>query len=361
MENKIQIKKILDWGIENNSKPLIIAGPCSAETEEQVMESAIKLKQLGLNIFRAGIWKPRTRPNSFEGVGSIGLDWLKTVKKETGMLVSTEVANVKHVYEALRAGIDILWIGARTTANPFAMQEIADTLKGVNIPVLVKNPVNPDVELWIGAIERLYDAGLTKIGAIHRGFSSYEKSIYRNIPQWQIPIELKTRIPDIPIICDPSHIGGSRDLIHSLSQKALDLNFDGLMIESHPNPDKAWSDAQQQITPQVLGNLINKLILREVKPKGISLEAIEDLRFKIDQCDNDLIQVLKNRMNLVESIGLYKKENNMTILQAKRWDGILKGCIEKGKQSDLKPEFISKLFKTIHQESINKQTVIMNA
>ena len=360
MATKLQIKNINDWGIGNYKKPFIIAGPCSAETEEQVMESAVRLKKQGQNIFRAGIWKPRTRPNSFEGVGSIGLDWLKSVKQETGMLISTEVANIKHVYEALKSGIDILWIGARTTANPFAVQEIADALKGVDIPILVKNPVNPDVELWIGAIERLHKAGLTKIGAIHRGFSSYEKSIYRNIPQWQIPIELKTRIPEIPLICDPSHIGGNRELLQHLSQKAIDLNFDGLMIETHPNPDKAWSDAQQQITPKELKILLDKLIIRVVKPDGISLNTIEDLRYKIDNCDNDLIKVLKDRMELVNSIGLYKKENNMTILQPNRWDEVLTVCIEKGNLNDLDPEFIAKLFKTIHQESINKQMKMMN-
>ena len=360
MESKLKIKKIKDWEIGNSSKPLIIAGPCSAETEEQIMESAKKLSKLGISIFRAGIWKPRTRPNSFEGIGSIGLSWLKSVKQETGMLVSTEVANVKHVYEALKSGVDILWIGARTVANPFAMQEIADTLKGLDIPVLVKNPVNPDLELWIGAIERLYDAGLTKIGAIHRGFSSYEKSIYRNIPQWQIPIELKIRIPNIPLICDPSHIGGNRELLHSLSQKALDLNFDGLMIESHPNPDQAWSDANQQITSEELKNLIEKLIIREEIPKGVSLEAIEDLRYKIDKCDDELINILEKRMHLINAIGLYKKDNKMTILQPGRWDQVLEKSINKGLQKYLNKNFVSDIFKTIHQESINKQTLIMN-
>lgn len=360
MENQLNISKISDWGINANIEPLVIAGPCSAETEDQVIETAIQLKDLGIKIFRAGIWKPRTRPNSFEGVGSIGLEWLKTVKKETGMLIATEVANVKHVYEALKAGIDILWIGARTTANPFAIQEIADVLKGLNIPVLVKNPVNPDLELWIGAIERLSNAGLTKIGAIHRGFSTFEKSIYRNIPQWQIPIELKTRIPDIPLICDPSHIGGKRELLKDLSQKSIDLCFDGLMIEVHPNPDKAWSDAKQQITPFELEELLSKLVLRKLKPEGVSLDALEDLRFKIDKCDDEIIRQLEMRMEIVKSIGKYKKENKMTILQANRWDSIVKKSIEKANQKDLSPEYISKIFKTIHQESIHKQTLIMN-
>ncbi len=316
-------------------KPLVIAGPCSAETEEQVLESAMQLKN-GIKYFSGWNLETTNSPNSFEGVGSIGLDWLKTVKKETGMLISTEVANVKHVYEALKAGIDILWIGARTTANPFADSGNCRCFKRIDIPVLVKNPVNPDVELWIGAIERLSNAGLTKIGAIHRGFSSFEKSIYRNTPQWQIPIELKTRIPDIPLICDPSHIGGKRELIHSLSQKAIDLNFDGLMIETHPNPDKAWSDAKQQITPDDLIKLLNKLILRKVKPAGISLDTLEDLRFKIDKCDDEIIRQLEMRMEIVKSIGKYKKENKMTILQANRWESIVKKSIEKANQKDLK-------------------------
>ena len=349
------LPKMSNWKIELKSKPIIIAGPCSAETEEQVLETALELKQNGINIFRAGIWKPRTRPNTFEGIGSEGLEWLKTVKQETGMLIATEVANIKHSYEALKAGIDILWIGARTTANPFAVQEIADVLKGMDIPVLVKNPVNPDVDLWVGAIERFQNAGLSNIGAIHRGFSGFEKSIYRNTPQWQIPIELKTRIPDIPLICDPSHIGGNRNLIQSLSQKAIDLNFDGLMIETHPNPDKAWSDAKQQITPDTLNVILGNLIIREEKPKGISLEAIEDIRFKIDVCDNELMNILEKRMNFVKAIGLYKKENKMTILQAGRWDEVLGKSIEKGLQKNLNEKFVSNIFKTIHQESINKQ------
>ncbi|MFP4023535.1 MAG: chorismate mutase [Thiohalospira sp.] len=360
MESTIKIKKINEWDIRNHEKPIIISGPCSAETEEQVMQTARKLRDNGVTIFRAGIWKPRTRPNSFEGVGSAGLEWLKKVKTETGMLVSTEVANVKHVYESLKTGIDILWIGARTTANPFAIQEIADALKGLNIPILIKNPVNPDVELWLGAIERFFNAGITNIGAIHRGFSSFEKSIYRNIPQWQIPIELKTRIPDIPLICDPSHIAGKRSLLKEISQKAMDLNFDGLMIESHIEPYKAWSDAKQQITPEVLKNLLNDLIYKQEAPKGISYETLDDLRFRIDQCDDEILKILEKRMKLVHSIGLYKKDNNMTILQPNRWDKILKRNVDKGLQRKLKPDFVTKIFKTIHQESINEQTKIMN-
>ena len=305
MENQLAIKTLQEWDIPNNSRPVIISGPCSAETEEQTLQTARELAHAGVSIFRAGIWKPRTRPNSFEGVGSKGLEWLKSVKQETGMLLATEVANVKHVYESLKAGIDILWIGARTTANPFAIQEIADALKGLDMIVFIKNPVNPDVDLWMGAIERMHQAGIKKIGAIHRGFSSFDKSRYRNIPQWQIPIELKTRIPNIPLICDPSHIAGNRHLLQSISQKAIDLNFDGLMIESHRNPVEAWSDAKQQITPQKLSEMIDELVIREELPKGISLETIEDIRLKIDQCDDELMDILEKRMNLVHAIGNY--------------------------------------------------------
>ncbi len=360
MESTLKIKQKNEWNILAKEKPVIISGPCSAETEKQVIETAKRLKENGVTIFRAGIWKPRTRPNSFEGVGTPGLEWLKQVKAETGMLISTEVANVKHVYESIKAGIDMIWIGARTTANPFAIQEIADAVRGIKIPVLVKNPVNPDVELWIGAIERLYNAGITNIGAIHRGFSGFEKSIYRNVPQWQIPIELKTRIPQIPLICDPSHIAGKRALLKEISQKAMDLNFDGLMVESHINPDNAWSDAKQQITPKALKKLLDDLIIRQEVPPGISYETLDDLRFRIDQCDDELLEMIEKRMNLVHSIGLYKKENNMTILQSGRWEKILKRNIKKGLQKNLKTDFVTKIFKTIHQESINEQTKIMN-
>lgn len=356
----MDIKPINDWDIGYENKPLIIAGPCSAETEEQVLTTAHELSDIGIKIFRAGIWKPRTRPDAFEGVGSKGFPWLAKVKKETGMLISTEVANVKHVYEALRANVDILWIGARTSANPFAMQEIADVLKGMDLPVLIKNPVNPDIGLWQGAVERLYKVGLTRIGAIHRGVSSYEPSIYRNIPQWQMPIELKRRIPGISIITDPSHIGGNRELLHSISQKAMDLNFDGLMIETHIDPDNAWSDAKQQITPQVLKKLLSELVLREVHPDGISYNTLDDLRFKIDDFDKQLLEVIKKRMEIVKTIGEYKKSNNMTILQPERWDEVLKKSSELSKNAALSDVMVNKIFMAIHQESINKQTIIMN-
>ncbi|HJX71318.1 MAG TPA: bifunctional 3-deoxy-7-phosphoheptulonate synthase/chorismate mutase type II [Bacteroidales bacterium] len=345
-----------------SKRPLVIAGPCSAETEDQVVETARQLKQMGIRIFRAGLWKPRTRPNAFEGVGKIGLPWLKRVKEELGMLTATEVANVKHVYEALKAGIDILWIGARTTANPFAVQEIADSLKDVDIPVMVKNPVNPDVELWIGALERLNNAGITKLAAIHRGFSMYSQTFYRNHPQWQIPIELKRRIPILPIITDPSHICGNRDLLFEISQKAMDLDFDGLIIETHINPDKAWSDAQQQITPQVLNELLKSLVLRKADVENaVLLSTLEDLRHEIDKFDDKLVKILEARMAVSRKIGEYKKKNNITILQTSRWDEILQKRIEEAEKLGLSEEFIVKLFRAIHEESINHQTKVMNA
>ncbi|MDE5421831.1 bifunctional 3-deoxy-7-phosphoheptulonate synthase/chorismate mutase type II [Ancylomarina sp. DW003] len=352
MKSKLDLNKI--------ERPLVIAGPCSAETEEQVLNSARLLKDEGVEIFRAGIWKPRTRPNCFEGVGKEGLEWMKTVQQETGMQTATEVANVNHVFEALKYGVDILWVGARTSANPFAMQEIANALEGVDIPVLVKNPVNPDVELWMGALERLEKAGIKQLGAIHRGFSSYEHSIYRNIPQWQIPIELKRRMPDMPVICDPSHICGNRELLQSVSQKAMDLNFDGLMIETHPTPNEAWSDAKQQITPKRLTELLSNLELRIENPDGIVLDTLEDLRFKIDQYDNEVMAILQKRMEAANGIGEYKKANNMTILQSGRWESILEKHLAEAKNSNLSERFISKLFKAIHEESIAHQTEIMN-
>ncbi len=309
-----------------------MAGPCSAETEEQVMKTAIPLAKMGIKIFRAGIWKPRTRPNAFEGVGSEGLKWLQTVKKETGMLVSTEVANVKHVYEALKFGVDIIWIGARTSANPFAVQDIADSLRGVNIPVMVKNPVNPDVDLWIGAIERINNAGIKQMAAIHRGFSTYDKTLYRNSPQWQLPIELRRRIPGLPIITDPSHICGNRDFLLDISQKAMDLNFDGLIIETHCNPDKALSDAKQQVTPEGLKNILDRLILRDSEVDDDLMLTLAELRDQIDKLDDKLINLLEERMKVSEKIGQYKKDNNITILQTKRWDDMLKNRTILGNQ-----------------------------
>jgi chorismate mutase len=288
------------------------------------------------------------------------LKWLQQVKKETGLLVSTEVANVKHVYEALKYGVDIIWIGARTSANPFAVQDIADSLRGVNIPVMIKNPVNPDVDLWIGAIERINNAGIQQLAAIHRGFSIYDKTIYRNAPQWQIPIELRRRVPDLPIITDPSHIGGSRDLIFDICQKAMDLNFDGLIIETHVNPDKALSDAKQQITPAMLKTILNRLVLRDPDVNEQLMLTLAELRDQIDKLDDRLINLLDERMKVSEEIGKYKKENNITILQNKRWDDMLKSRLSLGERKGLSDDFINKLFRAIHQESINKQTRIMN-
>lgn len=342
--------------------PFIISGPCSAETEEQLVQTAIELSKLNkVHVLRAGIWKPRTRPNAFEGVGSVGLEWLKTAKAATGLATAVEVANVKHLDEALKWDVDMLWIGARTTVNPFAVQEIADALKGVNIPVLVKNPVNPDLELWIGALERLNQAGITQIAAIHRGFSSYEQTKYRNKPNWEIPIELKRRIPELPILCDPSHICGSTELLLSVSQNAMDLNFNGLMLESHTNPKRAWSDAKQQLTPQELGELLNKIILRKASVDDlVTMSTLEDLRDKIDEMDDEIITIIANRMKLAESIGKCKKEKNITILQSKRWDKIVKSRLKTGTEKNLTKEFILKLFEIIHQESIYHQSLIMN-
>ncbi len=346
-------------GIED--KPLIMAGPCSAETEEQVMATADELDKVGVKIFRAGIWKPRTRPSAFEGVGTEGLPWLRKVKDKYGMLTAVEVANVKHVYDCLKAGVDILWIGARTSANPFAVQEIADSLRGVEIPVMVKNPVNPDVELWIGALERLNQAGIKKLAAIHRGFSIYGKSIYRNVPQWQVPIELRRRVPDLPIITDPSHIAGHRDLIFEISQKAMDLSFNGLIIETHINPDKALSDAKQQVSPQGLKEILDKLILRKSDiDNTLLLNTLEELRDEIDKYDDQLLNIFENRMKIARKIGEYKKSNNITILQTTRWDEILNKRIELAEKKGLSEEFIIKVFRAIHQESINVQTLVMN-
>lgn len=301
-------------------RPMIIAGPCSAESREQVLKTASELAARGVKIFRAGIWKPRTKPGGFEGIGVEGLPWMKQVKQETGMLVATEVATPAHVFEALKAGIDILWVGARTVTNPFAMQELADALKGVDIPILVKNPVNPDLELWVGAIERLYNAGLRRLGVIHRGFSSYEKKIYRNAPLWHIPIELRRRYPNLTIFCDPSHIGGKRELVAPISQQALDLNFDGLIIESHCDPDSALSDAAQQVTPEVLDYTLQLLVVRD---NAQTTENISILRRQIDEVDEQLLSLLAKRMHISQEIGTYKKEHNMPILQNKRYDEIL--------------------------------------
>lgn len=353
----MKLDSILLPGVDPK-RPLVIAGPCSAETEDQVMAAATQLAADGVKIMRAGIWKPRTKPGGFEGIGSEGLAWLKTVKQETGMYVSTEVATQKHVYEALKYGVDLLWIGARTTANPFAVQEIAEALQGVDIPVLVKNPVNPDLELWIGALERLSNVGLTRIGAIHRGFSSFDKKIYRNLPQWHIPIELKRRYPDLPIICDPSHIGGKRDLIAPLSQQAMDLGFEGLIIESHCDPDNAWSDASQQVTPSRLKEIIGGLVIRDGKKQ--TTEDLSGLRRQIDELDDQLLELIAKRMRVSKEIGTFKKEHDMTIVQTDRYDEILTKRISQATEMGMNPEFMRVILEAIHEESVRVQLDILN-
>ena len=339
------------------SKPIIISGPCSAETEEQVLETANQLARKGVKILRAGIWKPRTKPGGFEGVGVPGLAWLNKARQETGMKISTEVANCSHVEAALEYDLDLLWIGARTSANPFAMQEIADALResGKDIPVLVKNPVNPDLELWIGALERLYNAGIKRLGVIHRGFSTYGEHIYRNHPQWRIPLELRIRYPQIPIICDPSHIGGKRELIASLSQQALDMGFDGLIIESHCNPDCAWSDKNQQITPEVLSVILDNLVYRDAPAPA---ESLMQLRRQIDQLDNELIEVLAKRMNISREIGAYKRDHNMPVVQPNRYGDIMNTRILAAKSMGIGEEFMRTLLSAIHEESVRLQVEI---
>lgn len=341
----------------DNEKLTVIAGPCSAETEEQVIETARQLAYKGCHIFRAGVWKPRTKPGGFEGNGEAALPWLKRVKEETGMLTSTEVATPEHVELALKYDIDILWVGARTSANPFAMQAIADSLQGVDIPVLVKNPVNPDLELWIGAMERINQAGVKRIAAIHRGFSSYDKKIYRNLPMWQIPIELRRRIPELPIFCDPSHIGGRRELIAPLCQQAMDLGFDGLIIECHCDPDKAWSDAKQQITPDILDYILGLLVIRD---QSVTTEGISALRKQIDDLDNQLMELLSKRMRVCREIGHYKKEHNMTVLQTSRYNEILNKRDAQGSLCGMDPNFIKTIFEAVHEESVRQQIEIIN-
>lgn len=340
----------------DDKRPLVIAGPCSAETEEQVMTTARQLAENGVKIFRAGVWKPRTKPGGFEGVGSPALKWMMEAKKETGMYMSTEVATEKHVYEALKYGIDMLWIGARTAANPFAVQEIADTLKGVNIPILIKNPVNPDLELWVGALERLYNAGIKKLGVIHRGFSTPDKTIYRNLPQWHIPIELKRRFPTLPVIGDPSHMGGARNLILKLSQQAMDLNFSGLIIETHCSPDEAWSDKEQQITPAALKEVLDNLVIRDAVQ---TTEDLSVLREQIDDLDNDLLQLLAKRMRVSREIGHYKLEHDMPILQTHRYDHILTDRAGQAERMEMSGDFIKQVLEAIHSESVRQQMVVM--
>ncbi|WP_424002195.1 chorismate mutase [Maribacter sp. IgM3_T14_3] len=360
MENSKQMRTWLDD--LKLDHPLVIAGPCSAETEEQVLRIAHSLKDTDVNYYRAGIWKPRTRPGNFEGVGALGLKWLQKVKAETGMKTATEVANRAHVELALEHDIDLLWIGARSTVSPFIVQEIADALKGTDKVVLVKNPVNPDLALWLGAVERLATADIKNLGVIHRGFSTYEKTKYRNIPEWQMAIDLQTKFPDLPIINDPSHITGNREMIFDVSQTALDLNFDGLMIETHHDPDNAWSDAAQQVTPSKLVQIMRDLKIRKEDNTEAEYNAkLNNLRANIDIIDNQLIETLGKRMKTSDAIGELKKEKNVAVLQSTRWNEILGAMILEGESKGLSEEFVLRMFKAIHQESIRHQEKIVNA
>ena len=361
MKLNLKLQALNTW-LDTKNEPLLISGPCSAETEDQLLATAHLLAKTGkVSVLRAGIWKPRTRPGEFEGIGSIGLTWLKRAKEETGLPTAVEVANAKHVEEALAAGVDILWVGARSTVNPFTVQEIADALKGVDIPVLVKNPVNPDLQLWIGALERINNAGITKLGAIHRGFSSFEKTAFRNEPMWELAIQLKTLAPELPIINDPSHICGNRELIQYVAQKALDLDMQGLMIESHLDPSVAWTDAKQQVTPAALSDLMNLLTLRkpEIKDQNFT-DKLAELREGIDKLDDQIIQKLAERMQIVQKIGEYKRDNGVTILQVNRWDQIMNKRSSFASALKLDLNFTGKLLELIHSESIRKQTEIMN-
>lgn len=341
--------------------PLVIAGPCSAETEEQVLKIAHQLKETDATVMRAGIWKPRTRPGNFEGVGALGLKWLQKAKQETGLMIATEVANANHVDLALKHDVDILWVGARTTVSPFIVQDIADALKGTDKIVLIKNPVNPDLALWLGAVERFYESNVKNLGVIHRGFSTYEKTRYRNNPEWQIPIDLQNKFPDLPLILDPSHIAGRRDIIFDLCQTALDLNYDGLMVETHYDPDNAWSDAAQQITPSALDQMTIDLRIRKQEGDAVEFRnKLNTLRTKIDVLDHQLIESLGKRMKIADDIGSLKKDNNVAILQTKRWNEVLGKMILEGEDNQLSEEFILKIFKAVHQESINHQKKIIN-
>lgn len=350
------------WQKMLDKQPVVISGPCSAETEFQVLETAIRLTKTGkVDMLRAGIWKPRTKPGNFEGVGAEGLPWLQKARDITGLPFTVEVATGKHVEQALKYGADILWVGARTTVNPFSVQEVADALKGVDVPVLVKNPINPDLQLWLGGLERIEKAGIKQLGAIHRGFSNFGNTEFRNAPMWHIPIELKRLMPELPVICDPSHICGRRDTLLEVSQKAIDLDYDGLMLESHIDPDKAWSDAKQQITPEQLGEMMDEIVWRhETSQKEEFLNALAKFREQINHIDDEILALLGNRMKIAEQIGLYKKENNITILQTNRWNEILEKAIAKGEKLGLTKDFILKHLDAVHLESINRQNKVMN-
>ncbi len=361
-EKKLNIIPLYDWGMFTEPRPSVIAGPCSAETEEQVMETAKGLRELGINVFRAGIWKPRTHPGCFEGIGTEGLRWMQRAKKEYGLKIATEVASEKHVYECLKFGVDLVWLGARTTANPFLVQEIADALRDTDIPVLVKNPVNPDLDLWIGALERLNRAGIKKIGVIHRGFSTFDKIKYRNDPSWQMAIELRSRHPELPFFVDPSHMAGCKDYILELSQRSLDLGFEGLMIESHCNPSAALSDAKQQLTPEELKDMLHNQV--KVRDKDSDSkewkENIDQLRAKIDIIDENILYALGSRMKVSRQIGEYKKNNNIAILQTSRWDAVLAKVVEKGTDYGLTEKFLTAVFNAIHEASVDVQNEVIS-
>lgn len=361
-DKMLDLVPLYEWGMFTEPRPSVVAGPCSAETEEQVLETAKGLKELGINVFRAGIWKPRTHPGCFEGVGIPGLKWLQKVQKEYGLKVAVEVANEKHVYECLKHGVDVVWIGARTTANPFLVQEIADALAGSDVPVLVKNPVNPDLDLWIGALERLYGAGIRKLGVIHRGFSTFDKIRYRNDPHWDIAIELRSRFPKLPFFVDPSHMGGSRDYIQEISQRSLDLGFEGLMVEAHCNPSAALSDSKQQLTPEQLKDMLhNNIVVRNADSESKEWkENIDQLRAKIDVIDENILYALGSRMQISRRIGEYKKDNNVAIVQASRWDSILDKVIEKGHEYGLSEKFLKDVFNAIHEASVEVQNEIIS-
>jgi chorismate mutase len=362
MTPELTVEPLSSW-IETGGKPLIIAGPCSAETEAQLLETARQLKALGtVHAIRAGVWKPRTRPGSFEGMGEAALPWIQQAKAETGLPFAVEVATPEHIELALKYGVDILWIGARTTVNPFNVQAIADALKGVDVPVLIKNPVNPDLALWIGAFERIAGAGITKLGAIHRGFATGEASKYRNIPLWKIAIELKSMFPQLPMIGDPSHMAGKRAYLYELAQMAMDLNYDGLIVESHIDPDNAWSDAAQQLTPPAFGDMLEQLNIRKVSSENVEFQSVvEQTRSQIDNVDRQMVEMLAARMTLVERLAEYKRDNNVTLFQPDRWKEILKTRTDLGTKLGLYPELVEEIYKIIHMESIRKQTEVMNS
>lgn len=356
----MEIVKLDQW-FDGLKKPFIMAGPCSAETEDQLFQTAKAVHELGVPIIRAGVWKPRTRPNNFEGIGIEALRWIQNIKKELNVKFAIEVANPHHVFEAIKHGVDILWIGARSTVNPFTVQEIADALKGLDIPVFIKNPVNPDLSLWMGAIERISNAGITRIGAIHRGFSSHQQSKYRNVPMWQIALELKSKLPELPMLGDPSHIAGKREMIYDISQRALDLDYDGLIIESHRDPDNAWSDARQQISPAQLHEVLTKLKIRKPTSEDQDfINHLEELRDQIDHIDREIFEAMAARMRVVEKIGYYKKSNNVTVFQVNRWKEISENRRKWAESLNLRTEFMDELFKLIHDASIRRQTAIIN-